>query len=261
MGYELRRILVDSKNGGNRKIVRYSPICIVICRSCLSGNIKKGSKMEEWKQYQDTNYRVSNTGFIKNSVTNKILKTTKTRQGYMCFAMWHNGSNKTVRVHRLVAEIYLENIDNKPIVNHIDGNPSNNHVSNLEWATIRENIVHAYATGLAAVGEDCTVAKLSEKQVFAIIEDLKQKKSIVDTASKFGVSAAAISHIWHGNTWKHIKRDKPTTPNYKGKLVVTDIPIIRSLFKDHTDSQIGAIYGVNRASIRNIRVGLNWKNY
>jgi hypothetical protein len=164
-------------------------------------------------------------------------------------------------VHRLVAESFIENPLNKPIVNHIDGNPSNNDVTNLEWTTTSENIVHSYATGLAAVGENCTIAKLSEVQVLQIIEDLKAKNSIISVAKKFGVAAATISHIWHGNTWKHLKREKPKTTNYQGKLEATDIPVIRSLFKDHTNTEIAKIYNVASASIGNIRSGKNWKNY
>ena len=133
---------------------------------------------EEWKQYKNTVYFVSNTGYIKNTQTGKILSATKTRQGYLRFALWDNGTSKTVAVHRIVAEVYLENPDNKPVVNHIDGNPSNNRLENLEWSTIGENVRHAYDTGLASRGEDCTVAKLTEKQVLEIIDCMKNNMSV-----------------------------------------------------------------------------------
>lgn len=217
---------------------------------------------EIWKRYLETVYDVSNTGFVRNSVTGKILSPSKTREGYLRINLWHNGKVSSIAVHRMVAICFLENPDNKLIVNHIDGNTSNCRLENLEWTTQSENIIHAYATGLAAVGEDCTVAKLTEEQVLKIIETMKSGESVVQVAKTFGVSAAAVSHIWNGRTWKHLKRDKIDTKNYKGKLRASDIPVIRSMFKEgFTDADIANKYGTHRASIRNIRVGDNWKNY
>lgn len=217
---------------------------------------------EEWKQYKNTAYHVSNTGYIMNMNTLKMLATTKTRQGYMRLNLWHDGRSTNVAVHRLIAEVFLPNPENKQIVNHIDGNPSNNRLENLEWSTIQENVEHAYATGLSKRGEDCTVAKLTEAQVLEIIECMRNSQTVAQTAKQFNMSAAAISNIWNGKTWKHLIREKPATKNYKGKLKVTDVPIIRALFKEgYDDTNIANRYGLNRASIYNIRIGKNWSNY
>ena len=217
---------------------------------------------EIWKQYRDTVYEVSNTGYVRNSTTNKILSPTITRQNYFRLTIWHHKKSFATYVHRVVAEAFIENPENKAIVNHLDGNPSNNRLDNLEWTTISENVRHAYETGLAKRGEDSVVSKLTEADVFKIIQCMKDGDTVAQTARLFKMSSAAISNIWNGNTWKHIKRDKPETKNYKGKLKVTDIPVIRKMFVEgKTNKQIADIYGIHPTSIYNIRFGKNWTNY
>ena len=84
------------------------------------------------------NYFVSNFGYVKNSKTNKILKPINHNQGYKQINLCKNGNVKTFTVHRLVAKAFLENPDNKPMIDHIDENKSNNNVKNLRWATRKE---------------------------------------------------------------------------------------------------------------------------
>lgn len=102
---------------------------------------------EEWKIIKDfPKYSISNLGRIKNSETGKDLKPfkigTKNEQYYAVdFYPYHK---KNIRIHRLVAQAFIPNPDNKPEVNHIDGNHFNNAVNNLEWVTGSENCIHAY---------------------------------------------------------------------------------------------------------------------
>lgn len=124
--------------------------------------------MEEvWKDVKgyEGYYQVSNLGNIKSleriiensgtrtgyyKIKERILKPreNKNRNGYYELSLRKDGKEKRFKVHRLVACAFIENPYNKPEVNHIDGNKSNNCVSNLEWTTSKENKEHAWNIGL-----------------------------------------------------------------------------------------------------------------
>lgn len=106
--------------------------------------------MEEvWKNIPNYEglYQASNFGRIKRTKTNKILNP-QIHKGYCEVNLSKNGIVKHYRVHILIALAFLPNLENKQEVNHIDGNKQNNCVSNLEWATHKENMSHAFNNGL-----------------------------------------------------------------------------------------------------------------
>ncbi len=97
---------------------------------------------ELWKTIDEfENYEVSNLGKVRNKTTRRILKPT-CRGGYQIIGLCKNSKGKTTQIHRLVALAFIPNPENKPQVNHIDKNRSNNIVSNLEWNTALENNTH-----------------------------------------------------------------------------------------------------------------------
>lgn len=101
--------------------------------------------MEVWKPVKEYNYEVSSLGRVRNTSNNKILSLfDKNRMGYYRVILFKDGQRKRHFVHRLVAETFLENIENKPQVNHKDGNKQNNNVENLEWVSQSENMKHSY---------------------------------------------------------------------------------------------------------------------
>ena len=88
------------------------------------------------------NYFVSNFGNIKNSKTNRILKPSIHKKGYKLVVLCKNGIRKTFKVHRLVGKAFLENVDDKPMIDHIDNNPANNNVKNLRWCSQKDNLAN-----------------------------------------------------------------------------------------------------------------------
>lgn len=80
-----------------------------------------------------------------------FIKTWHDPDGYEYVRFFSEGKGKIMRVHRLLAEAFIPNPKSLPQVNHIDGNPRNNSLDNLEWCTIRENERHAYRIGLRKV--------------------------------------------------------------------------------------------------------------
>lgn len=93
------------------------------------------------------NYTVSEDGVVTNTKTGRVLKPIVASTGYCKVDLYCNGVGKIHSVHRLVAEAFLPNPDNKPCVNHKDSDRRKNSVENLEWATHQENIEHGWDVG------------------------------------------------------------------------------------------------------------------
>lgn len=106
-----------------------------------------GHTEEIWKDIPgyENRYQVSNLGRIKACWSRAaIIRKQSIVKGYKCVILFTAGRAKNLRVHRLVAQAFIPNPDNKPEVNHIDGDKLNNLASNLEWSTRSENMKHAY---------------------------------------------------------------------------------------------------------------------
>ncbi len=126
---------------------------------------------ELWKfvpNYLD--YQVSNKGRVKvcKHGYEKILKEVTDHWGRKQLSLTKNKKFKKFRTHRIVALAFIPNPENKPQINHIDGNPSNNYLENLEWCTASENIIHSFTylnrkapVGLLGKkGKDCPHSKM-----------------------------------------------------------------------------------------------------
>ena len=103
---------------------------------------------EQTKRIEDyPNYSISTDGRVFSHKTKQFLKHSPGRGGYMAVRLVNSSGHRAWRVHRLVGRAFIPNLENKPYINHIDCNPSNNHVSNLEWCTPKENTAHMVKLG------------------------------------------------------------------------------------------------------------------
>lgn len=116
-----------------------------------------------------------------------------------------NGKFKKFTIHRLVATTFIKNDDNKPQVNHKDGNKHNNSVANLEWNTRSENQKHRFHKLLHShFGEKNTQAKLSKQNVIEIVKMRTSGIDLDSISSIFQVSKPTICDIMSGRSWSHI---------------------------------------------------------
>jgi hypothetical protein len=145
------------------------------------------------------NYAISNYGNIKNIKDNKVLTPYINENGYKEYHFCQNGIRKSFKIHRLVALYFIDNPDQKPYVNHIDGDKSNNNASNLEWCTAKENDEHARNTGLKNENKSivATNAITHESVVFASISE-----------------ASGILGINKGTIHKVLQKKRNKTHNY-----------------------------------------------
>lgn len=163
----------------------------------------KGGKhcIEETEVWKDVKgyegfYQVSNLGRVKSLPRNGTVKrerilTPHRVGGYLHAELNMRGVHKGKKIHRLVAEAFIPNPDNKREVNHIDGNKHNNTVENLEWVTSSENQLHAFH-----VIKTQKMSTVLQKDLEG--NPIKEWYGINNAAKTLGIQAADISHCCSG---------------------------------------------------------------
>ena len=152
--------------------------------------------MRKGTLYGLADYDITRNGEVINNHNGHVVKPQPNGKGYLRVHI----DGRMQFVHRLVAEKYVPNPENKPQINHIDGNKLNNSVDNLEWVTNQENRDHAVEHGLQPKGEKCPYAKLTRENVDYIRKHTEMSNK--ELAEKFNMSASHISSIRRNAWWK-----------------------------------------------------------
>lgn len=164
-----------------------------------------------WKKCKVNNsYMVSTDGMVKRVETDRILKQKLDKDNYLSInmSMGGRGNTKQVFVHRLVAEAFIPNPENKPLVKHIDGNPINNCVENLKWVTPKENVEHSIKIGLKNNdhGSLSCNSKLSPNEINYCRKMYQPRSKLYGCralAKRFGVSKSTMSYILNNKTYSY----------------------------------------------------------
>lgn len=154
-------------------------------------------------------YYATEDGHIYSEHLKRNISEYTDKDGYKKVRLSNgDGTRKVFSVHRLILETFNPNPNSDKLqVNHIDGNKTNNGISNLEWVTCKENINHGYRIGLYSnIGDNNNGEhKLCTEQVLEIIDLLLNSNlTIQEIANKYLVSKHAIESIKYKKTWKHL---------------------------------------------------------
>ena len=155
--------------------------------------------MRKGSFYTVDDYIITKKGEIINKHNNRLVKPQKNGKGYLRVSI----GKKMMFVHRLVAQQYIPNPENKLQVNHKDGNKLNNCVDNLEWVTNQENRNHAIKNNLHFYGDKCSWSKLTSQDVIFIRND--NSHNITELSKMFNVTRSTIRNVKTGKSWKQLK--------------------------------------------------------
>jgi hypothetical protein len=198
---------------------------------------------------------ITSNGSVWSLLSNDWMSTSLDRRGYERVNLFNRITKKhmTIRIHRLVAKMFIPNPENKPQVNHIDGNKQNNTVSNLEWCTNLENAKHSRENGLMPHN------KLTEENVHLICKRLTQGIGVGEICRLYGFPYTAVWAISARRNWTHIS-DNYILPAIKKMAFIprSEIVNVCRMLSEHKSSEfIAKIYGVSRACIDKIRIRKN----
>ena len=242
--------------------------------------IKEEYKTIPWAE----NYKVSNTGkvfsFAKIKLGIELRPTISKNKRMMSLGknlyptVSISDNDKKIgnyNIHRLVAEAFIPNPENKSQVNHIDGDKTNNCVNNLEWVTPKENTQHAIKEKLMnpPIGERCGSSKYTEAQVLDAIKLLSEGKPNKEVAEITKIDTRAISDIRNKKSWVYLwntnKTENLSIPEgddgrYKSKLSIETRAEIIKDSKSLAVKDLVKKYNLDQGVASRIKSGKTWKD-
>lgn len=228
----------------------------------------------EWRKiiYKniETNYSISDTGRVKNTLTNRELSLS-TQQGYKHATLLINKKPKRCRVHRLVAIAFIENPENKEYVNHINGDRGDNRLENLEWVTPQENTIHAWKTGLAKSAVKKRVFQYSlEGELISSYESVAKAAAETDSLSeKISMCCNRQRNSHNGFQWRYEndlndieKIKKPNTlPKKVAQIKDGNVIAVFNSFAEAARAINGTSSAISRvcSGVNKTHKGFGWK--
>lgn len=155
----------------------------------------------------ESEYEVSLNGEVRNKSTKHIKSLRITEAGYYRVTLYPSGKSYTV--HRLVAQTWIDNPNNYPVVNHKNGNKLDNRVENLEWCTVQYNTRHAIDVTKKMIcvnwtGDKNPLVTLDYGLVYSIKFGCLSRLPIKQLSLMFGLREDTFRKILRGETWNHV---------------------------------------------------------
>lgn len=200
-------------------------------------------------------YWVSNCGRVFKG--NRELKKNKATNGYVTTSIKYiDGTRKVKLVHRLVAEAFIPNLENKPYVNHINLVKNDNRIENLEWVTPKENNQHAHDNGAFRSNGAHHHAVFSDDVIHKICEMIQEGRRTIDICNFMKVPKHLVADIRIRRIWAHISKDYVfVKPRVRRLSDQTANWICKMIVQGNTPKEISELSGgkVSRHAVKDIK--------
>jgi hypothetical protein len=228
--------------------------------------MKNEFDQEEWRAVAGyPGYEVSNMGNVRSyrktglgglRDTPKPVKPMDSR-GYLAVNLWNRGKLKTKKIHRLVCESFIG--PSELPVNHINGNPSDNRLCNLEYVTTTENAIHAKRVLGKGRGTRVSTVKLTERDVMAITQRCASGENAESVAKDYNVAMSTVNRIARGDSWGWLTGAQYADRRKGTKLLKSDvIKICERIASGEPHRVIAGDFSVSKSSVDRISSGDAW---
>lgn len=196
-------------------------------------------------------YSVTTDGKIFSHRSNRFLKNQETKNGYEVITLCSKDIKEVKYIHRIVAETYIDNHNNLPIINHKDGNKKNNKLTNLEWTTYSGNLIHAYENELRDKRKDHS-DEICCKIFQYLIDGWRQK----DVAETLGISVGVIKGILNNPAYEDIRSEfnLDKIPSRSNKITPEKVILIaKELENGIAQNKIAVKFNVAKSLVSQIK--------
>lgn len=206
---------------------------------------------------------VNERGEVRSARTKHIYRPYVDKDGYLRCKIWDGNKLRGIYVHRAVAIVFVDNPENKPIVNHINSVRDDNRIANLEWVTHLENSRHGVLAGNFPKGQDSYAGKYSDEQITKVCQMLAELQSSTEISRETGVTVSVISMVRTRRIWTHISEGY-IFKEYKPRVseeVASEIKVLLGQGKSAQEVVEELNHPrVNLSTVRNVEKGKTFKH-